>query len=186
MHLQPGLAAGVHRLRRLLHRVERAPREVVRVLEDGEADLGAVIDLRLHGRPHVLGAQTAVLAGHGPRDDAGQHGHARQLVLHDVAPLLDEDFLAGDGEDPDRDLVAHDARGDPERGLEAEHPGGGVLQAVDARVLAVDVVAHLGLRHRSPHLGRRLRDRVRTKVDQDSVSLSGSGTFRKRKYRARS
>ena len=186
VHLQPRLPAGVHRIRRLLHGVVRAPREVVGVLEHGEADLGAVIDPRLHRGADVLRPEAPVLARHGPRYDAGQHGHARQLVLNDVATLFDQHLLAGDGEDADRDLVAHDPGGDPQGGLEAEHLRGHVLEAVDAGVLAVDVVADVGFGHRPPHLGRRLSHRVGTQINHDSVSLSGSFTFRKRKYRARS
>ena len=52
------------------------------------------------------------------------------------------------------DEVAHRPRGDEQAGLLAEQLGGAFLERVDRRVVAEDVVADLGLRHRPAH-GRR-------------------------------
>ena len=51
-------------------------------------------------------------------------------------------------------------------GLLAEQLGGPLLERVDGRVVAEDVVADLGLGHRPAHLGGRLGDGVGAEVDE--------------------
>ena len=53
----------------------------------------------------------------------------------------------------ERDLVRHRARRHVERGLLAEQLGDALLQRVHRRVLAVDVVADVGVGHRLAHRG---------------------------------
>ena len=65
-----------------------------------------------------------------------------------------------------RDDVAHRPGGDEQPGLLAEKLGRPFLEGVDRRIVAEDVVADLGLRHRPAHRRRRVRDRVATQVDQ--------------------
>ena len=66
---------------------------------------------------------------------------------------------------PERELVRHRARRHEQRGLHAEQRGGQRLQPVDGGVLAVRVVADLGVGHGPPHLGRRRGDGVGPEVD---------------------
>ena len=47
---------------------------------------------------------------------------------------------------------------------------GALFQPVDCRVLAVYVVADLGVRHRPPHLGRRFRHCVASQIDHAVIS----------------
>jgi hypothetical protein len=91
--------------------------------------------------------------------------HAGELVLNHVAALFRQQILARLGQHADRDLVPHHARRHEERRLESEHARRERLQPVDRRVLAVDVVADLGVRHRTAHLGGRLRDGVGAEID---------------------
>jgi hypothetical protein len=62
--------------------------------------------------------------------------------------------------------VRHDAAGHEQRGFLADALGGGFLQALYRRVVAQHIVADLRFRHRAAHRGRRLRDGVRTQVNQ--------------------
>ena len=51
------------------------------------------------------------------------------------------------------DEVAHGAAGDQQAGLCAEQVSRALLECPDCRVLAEDVIADLGLRHRPTHRG---------------------------------
>ena len=68
------------------------------------------------------------------------------------------------GQEAQGDLVAHRPGRDVDGRLLAHLGGGQLLQAVDRRVLAVDVVADLGVGHGPAHAGRRTGDRVGTQV----------------------
>src|SRR5262249_59035101 len=59
----------------------------------------------------------------------------------------------------------HRARGHEERRLLAEQPGRGLLEPVDARVLAVDVVADRGAGHHLAHRRRGTRHGVAAQID---------------------
>ena len=74
--------------------------------------------------------------------------------------------VPGRAEQPERELVRHRARRHVERGLLAEQRRRQRLEPVDGRVLAVAVVADLGVGHRAPHLGRRRGDGVGPEVDR--------------------
>ena len=106
-----------------------------------------------------------VLARQEPGLDAGERRCAALLVDDDVGELVDEDLVAGPGVRPDRDLVAHRPGRHVDRRLLAEHPGHLGLELDHRRVVAPDVVAHRGLRHRPAHGRRGPRHRVGAKVD---------------------
>jgi len=53
----------------------------------------------------------------------------------------------------DRDLVAHGAGGEVQRRFLAQEIGDHLLQQVHGRVLALLLVAHLGLAHEAAHVG---------------------------------
>src|SRR5690606_33093918 len=95
---------------------------------------------------------------------ARYHGHGTRLVLVDVRAVRHDDLLTAPQVHGQRDLVAHRARGHEQRSLEAGHLGDRGFQPVDGGVLPVDVVAHLGLGHRTAHLRRGPGDRVAAEV----------------------
>ena len=65
----------------------------------------------------------------------------------------------------DRDQVAHRAGGDVAGGLLAQHLGGALLEPLDGGVLAVLVVADLGLGHRRAHRRRRPGEGVAAELE---------------------
>ncbi len=87
------------------------------------------------------------------------------LVQHEVRLGRHEHVVARSRQAAQRDLVGHRARGQEERGLEAEQRGDLVLQPVDRRILAVLVVADLRLGHGAAHRGARQGHRIRAQVD---------------------
>ncbi len=139
--------------------------EVVGVLEADDRGAREVVD-RLRPDPRLDSGNRHPAAGPGDRarEESGERGHRPHLVVEDVAPLLDDDLGPGAPVDPQRDLVPHRAGRDEEGRLEAEDLGRPLLEASDRRVLAVDVVADLGLGHGAAHRRRRLRDGVGTEV----------------------
>ena len=68
-------------------------------------------------------------------------------------------------EDRERDLVAHCRRREVHRLLLAEQLRRAPLELEDGRILALLLVADLGIRHRIAHRGRRLGLRVGAEVD---------------------
>ena len=64
------------------------------------------------------------------------------------------------------DLVGHGPRRDEDGGRLAHPLGVGLLEGVDGGVVAVAVVAHLGLGHGPAHLGRGAGDGVAAEVDE--------------------
>jgi len=94
--------------------------------------------------------------------DDGQAGH---LVVEHVRVVVDDDFLAGPRLREHRDEVALRARRHEEPRSLAEPLGGHRLEPAHGGILAEHVVADLGAGHGLAHLGRRLRERVRPKID---------------------
>src|SRR5258707_660214 len=94
VHVQPGLATGCDQPARLLDRRDQAAAQVVRILEDDQADLRPVEGAGLQGPAHVVGGEPPVLRPDRVGRDPGEHGHARQLVLDDVCARLAEHLLA--------------------------------------------------------------------------------------------
>jgi hypothetical protein len=90
-------------------------------------------------------------AGHGAALDAAVLGGPAVLVRHDVRVGVADQLLGGRDDQAQADLVAHGAARHEHRGLVAEQARDLLLERVDRRVLAVDVVPDLGRRHRGPH-----------------------------------
>ncbi len=82
-----------------------------------------------------------------------------------MAPSLANDLLAVMGQNFDGRLVSHRAGSNEQGRLALKDLRGPVLQAVDGRIFAVDVVAHRGVVHGLAHRLRRLRDRVASQID---------------------
>ena len=138
---------------RVLDRHEAAER-LVRVLRVAE---------RLRDEVEVEGAVGAV----GQRADArpDDDGVTGGLVHDEMALGAGDRLLAAAEVRQLRHEVAHASRRDEEAGLLAEHRSGSFLERVHGRVVAEDVVADLGVRHRASHGGRRVRDGVGAQVD---------------------
>ena len=69
--------------------------------------------------------------------------------------MIADDFFPVPRVQLDPDGVAHGAGGQKQRSLLAEHLGDALLKLSDGRILAVNVVADLGLGHGAPHGGSR-------------------------------
>ena len=173
MHRQSGLVGAVADLVEDLRRSDRSARHVVRVLQRDQAGLRRVIALAAQLRLDVLPGEDAVFGPHRARHHAGEVRHHRHLVVEDVAALLADDLLPMRGVQLDRDLVAHGSAGHEQRRLAAEDLSRALLQPVDGRVFAVNVVADLGFEHGAPHLGRGLGDGVAAQVDGGGGGLGG-------------
>ena len=104
-----------------------------------------------------------------------QHRHGAHLEVEDVAARLDDHLAAGARLEVDGELVAHRAGGDEERGRELEHRGGQLLEPADGRVLAVDVVADLGLGHGTAHGRGRAGHGVGAQVDHGGYDSGPEG-----------
>jgi hypothetical protein len=109
-------------------------------------------------RQAVRGRQRARL-------DAADRRRGAELEEDDVGALVDQQFVTSRADQSHTDLVAHDPRRHEERRLVAERLGGLLFQPPYRRVLAVDVVADLRLRHRPAHRGVGAGQRVGPQVD---------------------
>jgi len=99
------------------------------------------------------------------RLDTAERRRAAALPAIRVRHLADDVFVAAAAMREDRDQVALRAAGDIESRLLAEHRRDPVLQRVDARVVAEDVVADFGSGHRRAHRRGRPRHRVAPEID---------------------
>ena len=138
---------------RILQREQTAAREVKVVRLDRALDV--------RQRQGAVG-----LVCDGLRLQAAEHGAASGLVLVGVRLLPDDVFVAALAVREQRDQVGLRARGREQRRFMAEQLGRARLQAVDRRVVAVDVVAHFGRGHGGAHGRARAGDGVASEVYQ--------------------
>ena len=97
--------------------------------------------------------------------DPGVHGGGAVLVGDHVLAPSGHHGGPGRGQHPDGDLVGHDARGHEQRGRLADPRREGLLERPHRRILAVVVVADLGLGHGAAHRRRGPGDGVAAQVD---------------------
>ena len=151
----------------VLERERAAAGMGVRVLENDQAR-GRLVDVRRI--PEGLGdlgrVQRAVRpigqgTDRGPDDDGVSAG----LVHHGVRGGAGDGLVTAGKMGQERDEVAHRAAGDEQAGLLAEELRGACLQGVDRGIVAEDVVADLGGRHRAAHRVGRMGHRIGAKVD---------------------
>jgi hypothetical protein len=88
-----------------------------------------------------------------------------------VRGAVGQHLVARTGVDLDRDLVAHGAGGQVQRGLLAEEVGHHLLEEGHGRVLALLLVAHLGLAHEAAHVGRGPGHGVAVEIDHVGSSV---------------
>ena len=77
-------------------------------------------------------------------EDAGEDCGGGHFIVKNVRARFTDDFLPRAGEETDRDLVAHGAGGNEQRGFFAYNLRRARFELVCGGVLAVDVVAYFG------------------------------------------
>ncbi len=165
VHAQP-VVVGERRQGAGAHGIHRQARpQVVGVLQAQQPRRCAIRDLRADHRCHLVGLEQATRGDDRARQGAGERRHRPHLEVVDVAARLDHDLAGRVGVEMDRDLVAHGSGGDEDRGLALELGGRQLLEPANGGVLAVDVVADLGLGHGLAHGRGRLGDRVGAEID---------------------
>ena len=127
------------------------------VATDGPLDVGQV-------------QRTVRLTRQGMRMNAAQSRRTALLVQEDVVHAADDQLVAAAAVGQDADQVAHGATGYEDGRFLAQDLGRHRFQAVDGRILAVDVVAQRGAGHRLSHGGSRHGHRVGPHVD-DGLSV---------------
>jgi len=120
----------------------------------------------LDGFKHLVQIKGAIsLDFQGLRLDRPQHRRAAAFVFVGVGLLADDVFLAALTVSHQRQQVAHGAGGYEQRRGKAQALGQFGLQAVDAGVFTVDIVATDGAGHRVEHAGGGLGHGVAAQVD---------------------
>ena len=104
-----------------------------------------------------------------PRPVVTTRPRARQFGPHDVRLGLAKQFLPR-SDVVHAELVGHGTRDGEQARLVAEQARNPVLERPDGRVLAVDVVAGLGHRHRGEHRAGRAGHRVAAQVDRHGTN----------------
>ncbi len=145
---------------------DRAAAAVVGVLHHHQRGRGVVgIVGGMDGLLDVGGGEQPV----GPPDrlelQAGEGARGAALEQHAVGAGAAQHLLTRAGGDGERDLVGHGARGDEQACLLAQQAGHPFLEQSYRRVLAENVVPHLGARDRLAHAGCRTGDGVGAEID---------------------
>ena len=160
VHAQPARPRDPAQSRHLWSVDRRARQRHVRVLDHEHGRLWEVVSHALDRIAHAVGKIPQRVHLHATVSRRGG-----RLVAVDVRTVGTQHFGAGCREYPDRQLVRHRPRRDVEGGLLSEQRCRERLQPVDRGILAVDVVAHVGVGHRAAHLRGRCADRVGPEID---------------------
>ncbi len=149
------------------------------VLQGQQAGAREVGIVRFDGRGDVGQQQRAVgLLRERLRLDAAEHRGATGLVTVVVGQLADDHLVAALAVRQQRTQVALRAAGDEKPRFLAEQSGHARLQGIDRRVVAEDVIAHLGPRHGLAHGGRGPGDGIAAQIDHvhwDALRASRCG-----------
>ena len=135
--------------------IHRAARQVRCIFQLHQSCLWAVIASAAYVRRDHLPVQDAVLGMNAARQAAGKRRHRGHLEIEDVRAVFANHFLPVMRVNFDGRLVAHASRGNEQARLALENLRRALLQAIDGRVLAVNVVTHFRLGHGASHSGRR-------------------------------
>ena len=157
----------------LLERPHGPPGEVVGLLERDDRGAGHVEGAGAEDGGHLLGREVAPLAVDLVEHDARRHRGATRLRAQQVGPAVDDDGVAPVGQGGHGHVVAHRPGHEEQRRLGAEQLGHPVLEAVDRGVLALLVVAHLGLGDGAAHARRGTGGGVAHEVDAGPVHAPG-------------
>ena len=150
-----------------LCRVQRSPGTgVVGVLDAQQAGARAVVVVRLDGGSDRLRRQLAAgIGGQREQHHAAEHRGAPGLVLEDVRLIAEQDLFAAPRLRQHRNQVALRAGGHEQARLLAEQRRHPLLQAIHGGVVAVHVVAELGVVHGAPHVAGRVGHGVAAQVN---------------------
>lgn len=171
-----GQAAAVAQRARLAQVVERQRPAVPGVLQRQQPAAREVrvvgLDRRLDGgqRQGAVGGLRQRL-----RLDRAEHRGATALVAIGVGVHADDVFVAARAVAQQGDQVGLGAAGQEQARLETEVGGQAAFQGDDGGVLAVDVVADLGVGHGGPHGRGRAGDGVAAQVDQGHRRIRSGG-----------
>ena len=150
-----------------LHLFEGDGLAAVGIFENEEPGDGHVRIVRADCGLDGLGLDGAVrFGGDGLQRDAAEDGGAGGFAGEDVVALGDDDFFAAGAVRQAGGEVGLRARRQEQCAFLAKAFGGFLFKGVDGRVIAVDVVADLGLGHRASHRGIGAGDGVAAQVDQ--------------------
>ena len=171
VQLQVELARGRDDVVDLVHPPAAPPRRVVCVL-DGDESRASHVHRRAvtHERAHGVAVVAPGLRAYWSCDEPGVDGGAALLGEEDVRILFGEQLVAGLGQDPARDLVGHARRREVDRLILTEELRRAPLELEHGRVLALLLVAYLGIRHRLTHGTRRLRCGIGAEIDHPRES----------------
>ncbi len=148
--------------------VERQDTAVYGVLQGEQPGLREMHILRLDGARNAPEGDRAVgLVLQGLRLNAAEHGCAALLVFVGVRVLANQVFVAAGAMCHQRRKIALGSGHEEQRALEAEAFSGDRLQAVDRRIITIDIVADLRRSHRRAHCGGRAGHCVAAQVDID-------------------
>ncbi len=149
-----------------LNGINRAPAPVMGILQADQPGWGmvgvfAAADLRgdlLSGDDPALTMDLIDLHPGKGRDATGFGAKGMVALLHD-------NFVTRLGLGLDAELVGHGAGRDEESCFKAQQIGGHLLQVIDRRVFAKNVVAHFRIGHGQAHGLGRLCNGITTQID---------------------
>ena len=166
VHTQPVGARAVAQCTQLVASPHCATVAVVRVLDAHRCERR---EMRVIGRERSVdlrGADYSAIGGNRRDVNAADHRCAAGLIQERVRQRVGEHCMTAGHVDEQTDAVAHGAADHQHRRLGPEHLRRPLLEPVDGGVLAVHVVAELGIGHCVTHLRRRLGHSVRSQVDE--------------------
>ena len=155
----------------------RAARGHVRVLERDHRYVRLVVVLGLDDVEDVAQGERTIGVVDRRELDGRVARRGAHLEADHVLASAGDDEVAGIGEYPNGDLVAHHARRHEDRRLFSDQRGEPVLQGSNRRVFVVAVVAHDGDRHGVAHRLRRLRHRVASQINSSGHHQRLSANF---------
>ena len=133
---------------------------------------GVVVADRIEGPSQIGGVDGAVVIGYQVELHAGVAAGGAPFVGHDVLAGTGHHQIAGSGEQAEGKLVGHRPRRNEDRRVLAHASRERILQGVDRRIFAVDVVADRSVGHRLSHRRRRLRHGVGSQIDHAGQSYA--------------
>ena len=146
-----------------LARQHRTAGKVVRILKRDQTGRRDVIGgVGMQRARNFIPSQNpaAVVALHRPRQHARECGHRRHFKVEDVAALFNDNLLAGSRVQFDCRLISHRTGRHKKRCFLLKDFSRALLQTIDRRIFAVNVVTDFGFGHCSPHRGRWFSDSV--------------------------
>jgi hypothetical protein len=162
-----GQASSACKLMRALQVIERQRLAALRVLQAQQARAREMGIVRLDRARDAIQVECTVrFVVERLRLNAAEHGSAAALVLVRMSLLADDVFFAALAMRHQPEQIALRAARDEQRCLLAEHLRREPFEAIDRRIFAVDVIAHLRRRHRGAHGRARQSDGVAAQVDR--------------------